>query len=98
MNRRRSRPRPVVGGTERNHFAIARVEFGAEKPALESPILVMETVEKMIPLFNRLVERSYLTNAEHADFIRLYKLLATHLSASARVGKRSSGSFLEPIA
>ena len=34
----------------------------------------------------------------HGWRIRLYKLLATHLSASARVGKRSSGSFLEPIA
>ena len=88
----------MVGGTERNRVAIARVEFGAEKPSLETPILVMKTVEKMVPLFNRLVEQSYLTGAEHAEFIRLYKLLATHLSASARVGERSTGSFFEPVA
>ena len=98
MNRTKSRLRPLVGGTERNYVAIDRVEFGAEKPSLESPILVMKTVEEMVPLFNRLVEQHYLTDAEHAEFIRLYKLLATHLSASATVGERSTGSFLEPVA
>ena len=81
MNRTESRPRPVVGGTERNHFAIDRAEFGAERPSSETPILVMKTVEKMVPLFNRLVEQAYLTDAEHAEFIRLYKLLARQMSA-----------------
>ena len=81
MNRNWSSPRPVVGGTERNHIAIDRVEFGAEKPSVERPILVMNTVENMVPLFNRLVVRACLTTAEHAEFVRLYKLLATHLAA-----------------
>ena len=82
MNRHWSRPRPVAGGTEQNHVAMDGVECGAEKPSLESEILVINTVENMVPLFNRLTEQAYLTNAEHAEFIRLYKFLATHLSAA----------------
>ena len=73
MNRHWSRPRPVAGGTEQNHVAMDGVECGAEKPSLESEILVINTVENMVPLFNRLTEQAYLTNAEHAEFIRLYK-------------------------
>ena len=90
MIRNWSRPRPGAGGTERNHVAIDRVECGAEKPSLEAAILVMNTVENMVPLFNKLIEQAYLTNAEHAEFIQLYKLLATHLSAAQSRLNRSN--------
>ena len=48
---------------------------------METAILAIDAVEKMVPLFNRLVKLSYLTNAEHAEFIQLYKLLAARLDA-----------------
>ena len=53
----------------------------AGRPSLEPAILAINAVEKMVPLFNRLVRLSYLTNAEHAEFIQLYKMLAARLDA-----------------
>ncbi len=81
MNGNRSGSRFGFGGTERNHAATDRVEIGGGRPSLETAILAINSVEKMVPLFNRLVKLSYLTNAEHAEFIQMYKLLATRLDA-----------------
>ncbi len=44
----------------------------------------------MVPLFNRLVQQSFLTYAEHAEFIQLYKMLATQLDAVRVTRPRTS--------
>ena len=81
MNGNRSGSRIGFGGTERNHAATDWVENGRGRSSLETAILAINAVEKMIPLFNRLVKLSYLTNADHAKFIQMYKLLAARLDA-----------------
>ncbi len=78
-NRRGSRP--WFGGTERNYAATDRVEIAGGRLSLEPAILAINAVEKMVPLFNRLVQQSYLTYAEHAEFIQLYKMLTARLDA-----------------
>ncbi len=82
--------RSGFGGTERNHAATDRVEIAAGRPSLEPAILAINAVEKMVPLFNRLVRLSYLTNAEHAEFIQLYKILAARLDAVPVTRPRTS--------
>ena len=81
MDGNRSVLRSGFGGTERNHAATDRVEIAGGRPALEPAILAINAVEKMVPLFNRLIQQSYLTNAEHAEFFQLYKMLAARLDA-----------------
>ena len=81
--------RSGFGGTKRNHAATDRVEIAGGKPSLEPAILAINAVEKMVPLFNRLVQLSYLTNAEHAEFIQLYKMLAARLDAVPVTGPRT---------
>lgn len=90
MNGNRSESRSGFGGTERNHAANDRVEIGGGRPSLEPAILAINAVEKMVPLFNRLVKLSYLTDAEHAEFIQLYKLLAARLDAVRVTRPRTS--------
>ncbi len=96
MNGNRSGSRSGFGGTERNHAATDRVEIGGGRPSLESAILAINAVEKMMPLFNRLVKLSYLTNAEHAEFIQMYKLLAARLDA-VRVTRLRQGKFMSLV-
>ncbi len=81
MDGNRSGSSSGFGGTERNYAATDRVEIAGGRPSLEPAILAINAVEKMVPLFNRLVRLSYLTNAEHAEFIQLYKMLAARLDA-----------------
>ena len=90
MNGNLSGLRSGFGGTERNHAATDRVEIGGGRPSLEPTILAINAVEEMLPLFNRLVKLSYLTNAEHAEFIQLYKFLATRLE-TVRVTRLTKG-------
>ena len=96
MDGNRSGSRSGFGGTERNHAATDRVEIAAGKPSLEPAILAINAVEKMVPLFNRLVQLSYLTNAEHAEFIQLYKLLAARLDAVS-VTRPRQGKFMSLV-
>ena len=78
------------GGTERNYAATDRVEIAGGRSSLEPAILAINAVEKMVPLFNRLVQLSYLTNAEHAEFIQLYKILTARLDAVPVTRPRTS--------
>ncbi len=96
MNGDRSVLRSGLGGTKRNHAATDRVEIAEGRPSLETAILAINAVEKMVPLFNRLVKLSYLTNAEHAEFIQLYKLLATRLDA-VRGTRPRQGRFMSLV-
>ena len=96
MNGNRSGSRIGFGGTERNHAATDRVEIAGGRPSLEPAILAINAVEKMVPLFNRLVKLSYLTNADHANFIQMYKLLATRLDA-VRDTRLSQGRFMSLV-
>ncbi len=96
MNGNRIGSRSGFGGTERNHAATDRVEIGWGRPSLESAILAINAVEKMVPLFNRLVKLSYLTNAEHAEFIQMYKLLAARMDA-VRVTRLRQGKFMSLV-
>lgn len=82
--------RSGFGGTERILADTDKVEIGGGRSSLEPAILAINAVEEMVPLFNRLVKLSYLTNAEHAEFIQLYKLLATRLE-TVRVTRRPQG-------
>ena len=96
MDGNRSGSRSGFGGTERNHAATDRVENAGGRPSLEPAILAINAVEKMVPLFNRLVQLSYLTNAEHAEFIQLYKLLAARLDA-VRGTRPRQGRFMSLV-
>jgi len=96
MDGNRSGSRSGFGGTERNPPATDRVEIAGGRPSLESAILAINAVEKMVPLFNRLVQLSYLTNAEHAEFIQLYKLLAARLDAVC-VTRSRKGRFMSLV-
>ncbi len=96
MNGNRSGSRFGFGGTERNHAVTGRVKIGGGRSTLESAILAINAVEKMMPLFNRLVKLSYLTNAEHAEFIQMYKFLAARLDA-VRVTRLRQGRFMSLV-
>ena len=56
---------------------------------MEQAILAINAVENMVPLFNRLVQLSYLTGAEHVKFIQLYKMLAARLDAFSTTRPRT---------
>ncbi len=96
MDGNRSGSRSGFGGTERNHAATDRVEIVGGRSSLETAILAINAVEKMMPLFNRLVKLSYLTNAEHVEFIQLYKLLAARLDA-VRVTRPRPGIYMSLV-